>query len=154
MQLKKFNFQKKMQTSHLLNLMHGWKLTSSRSRGLMNERVRSGIPLNLIKQSIWNVFIQFIKPLDITVKWLLFHSLRQFNSFIYSHILGSRQTPSNQTCQLWHRPPQLHQNKLRCLCISLRFSSKGHWTTDQSEVCHSYWNIKNSLVLVLSEFMK
>ena len=41
-------------TSHLLKRTQGWKLTSSNNRGFINERVRSGIPLNLIQQSIWN----------------------------------------------------------------------------------------------------
>lgn len=41
-------------TSQRLNLTHGWKLTSSKSLGFMNDNVRSGIPLNLTQQSIYN----------------------------------------------------------------------------------------------------
>ncbi len=39
-------------TSHFFNLTHGWKLTSSSKRGLTNDNVKSGIPLNLTQQSI------------------------------------------------------------------------------------------------------
>lgn len=39
-------------TSHLLNRTHGWKLTSSKSRGFMNDNERSGIPVSFMLQSI------------------------------------------------------------------------------------------------------
>jgi len=39
-------------TSQRLNRTQGWKLTSSSSRGLTNDSVKSGIPLSLIRQSI------------------------------------------------------------------------------------------------------
>lgn len=41
-------------TSHRLYRTHGWKLMSSRRRGLMKDKVKSGIPLSLIRQSICN----------------------------------------------------------------------------------------------------
>lgn len=41
-------------TSQRLNRTQGWKLTSSSSRGLTKDSVKSGIPLSLIRQSIYH----------------------------------------------------------------------------------------------------
>lgn len=94
-------------TSHRLYRTHGWKLMSSRRRGLMKDKVKSGIPLSLIRQSIWN------NKGGTPILWF-WNFVYEWNynnqSEIYSNAIGDVKFTSRR--EKWHSTGILYQSNL------------------------------------------